>query len=197
MTDAERALSAAPRGSFFAAVVDVLLRPGAFFAGREPRVRSKATVGIVVVLGLAIALTGAEKLDVITTADGLRRFLANLVVSLLLAGPLYWWLGGLWCLARIRWSGEPEAHRDRAAMLFGVSEMVVAVPVIAWAVADLALSPVSPWASLPLILAAAWSQFVSYQAVRATFPAVSPGRARVWFLIVPGLVYAVVFWRLL
>jgi len=199
VTDAEPAPSAAPSKGFFAAVVELLLRPGAFFAGREPRVRSKATLGIVVVLGLAMALIGAEKLPVITTADGLSRwlrlFLAQLVVSLLLVGPLYWWLGGLWCLARIRWSGEPEVDRDRASMIFGLSQMVLAVPVIAWAALDLVLSPAPPWLALTLILAAAWSQFVSYQAVRATFPVVSAWRARVWFLIVPGVAYAALLLR--
>jgi hypothetical protein len=149
------------------------------------------------VLGLQIALSRPENIDRITAAGGLPRFLANLFFSLFVAGPIFWWVGGLWCLARIRWSGEPAVDRDRPAMIFGVSEMVVAVPTIAWAVFDLALSPVRPWMSPTLILAMAWSQFVSYQGVRATYPVVSPWRARVWFLIVPGVVYAVLFWRML
>jgi hypothetical protein len=186
----------AANGAFLTVVVDLLLRPGAFFA-RQPKVRGKATLAIVVVLALEIALSRPDKIDRITTAYGFTRFLASLFVSLFLAGPLYWWLGGLWCLARIRWSGEPAVDRDRASMIFGVSEMVHAVPVIAWAAIDLALSPARPWMSPTLILAAAWSQFVSYQAVRATFPVVSPWRARVWFLIIPGLVYAGAYWRML
>lgn len=196
VTAAEPAPSAAPKAGYLATVVDLLLRPGAFFA-RQPRVRGKATLGIVVVLGLQIAFGRTDKLDSITTAEGFSRFLANLFLSLFLAGPIFWWVGGLWCLARIRWSGEPAVDRDRASMIFGVSEMIVAVPTIAWAVLDLALSPVRPWLSPTVVLAAAWSQFVSYQAVRASYPVVSPWRARVWFLIVPCVVYAVAYWRLL
>src|SRR4051794_25645641 len=113
MTAVEPAAAAVATASpgLLRGAIDLLLRPGAFFAARRPVVRGPAALPVVVALGLEIAIDRFDRIDQIATPRVLAGFLGLLFASLFLGGPLRWWIGGRWCLARIRWSGAPEADR--------------------------------------------------------------------------------------
>jgi hypothetical protein len=62
-----------------------------------------------------------------------------------------------------------DIDAQRAAAIFGLSEMVLAVPLVLWRIADLVFAPAGHAFSPTLLLAMAWSIFVAYQGVRSAF----------------------------
>ena len=180
-----------------AGAIDLLLRPAAFFQERRPRIRGTSAFVIVLVMGLELAVAQYESL---VQRFGRRASLAGLATALgaalLVSGPLRYFIGGGWCRLRIRFAGARDVDPEEARGLFALSELIRSVTVLTYSLLDLALSPVRPWLSPTFLLAAVWSQVISYQGVRASFP-VSPWKARLWFLLVPGLAYGWLFWRLL
>ena len=176
-----------------AGVIDLLLRPAAFFQERRPTIRAKSAFFIVLVMAVELVV------DRVVRRHGRlapTAFIAGVVVSVLLvAGPLRYFIGGGLCRLRIRFAGARDVDPAEARALFALSELIRSVTVLTAMLLDLALSPVRPGLSPTFLLAAAWSQFVCYQGVRASFP-VSPWKARLWFLLVPGLAYGWLYWKL-
>ncbi len=178
-----------------AAAIDLLLRPAAFFHERRPTIRGKAAFAIVIFMGLEVAADRYEGVAKRLGAPGSVAILAGaLLGSLFIAGPLHYFIGGGWCRLRIRFAGAGDVDPGEARAIFALSEMIRSVAVLIYTLLDLALSPVRPWLSPTILLAAAWSQVVSYQGVRASFP-VSPWKARFWFLLVPGVFYGWLYWK--
>jgi hypothetical protein len=175
--------------------IDLLLRPATFFGERRPRITGKAALAVVAAMGLEIASDGHDRLaERLGNGAGFAMLAGMLLGSLFVGGPLRWLIGGGWFNLRIRFSGAAEVDHERARAIFALSEMIRTGAVLIYTLLDLTLAPVRPWLSPTILLAVAWSQFAAYQGVRVAFP-VSPWKARVWFLLVPGLFYGWQYWR--
>lgn len=176
--------------------IDLLLRPAAFFQDRRPTITGKPALIVVVVMGLEIFADRYESVvQRLGRASPITALAGLLLSSLFIVGPLRYFIGGAWCRLRIRFSGALDVDPEEARAIFALAEIIRSVALLAYTLLDLALSPVRPWLSPTILLATAWSQVVSYQGVRATFP-VSAWKARLWFLLVPGLFYGWMYWKL-
>jgi hypothetical protein len=114
----------------------------------------------------------------------------------LLGGAMYYAIGGWWYSVRLRWSGAQNPDRYLARRVYIYSAQAYAVPYLlytAWESTTYA-SPAAAsnaddvWAFL-VIAAMFWSIYISYRGVRTAFD-VRRWLARLWFLILPGIVYA-------
>jgi hypothetical protein len=176
-------------GGIGAAIVDLLLRPGTFFSRSERAIQGVGAWVVSAVLGLTMVAVSYERFRRSIGPMWSPLWLYGMLLfGLIIVGPLRWQIGVALFRARLRWSHAPSLDRDRSAAIFGFSEMVADVPLLLWVVVDRTLFPVRPGISPTILLATAWSQFVAYQAVRGV-SAVSPWRARVWFLVVPAIFY--------
>jgi hypothetical protein len=114
------------------------------------------------------------------------------------AGVLYFVIGGLWYRVRLSWSGAVDVDRRLATRVYLFASQVYALPAVLAMVADTRTYPTPTaaavggphWWHLVVLVCLFWSVYVSYAGVRTAFR-VRRGRAMLWFLILPGLSYAV------
>ena len=115
-----------------------------------------------------------------------------------LSGVILWWLGGWWFAIRLRWSGAPNPDRRLARLVMMYSGFVFSGPAVALAVfytvsygsyAEAFAS--DELFSVALVVFPFWSVAASYTGARAVF-GVAGWRPRIWFLILPILLYVVV-----
>src|SRR5918996_492524 len=115
-----------------------------------------------------------------------------------LGAVFIWYLGGWWYNLRLRWSGAGDFARREGRLVYTFAGLVPAIPGLAYVLGGTLLTTDyqtlwnadEAWALL-LLAFPFWGVIVSYLGVRTRF-AVRPGPARVWFLILPLLVYAIV-----
>ena len=176
------------------AVVDLLLRPAAFFGERRLVIRDRVLFGVILTLSLASLADRYPKV-LQRKPEGPEFLLGMGLGMLVVAGPMRWVVGSLLFQLRLYWSGARNIDTDRAAAIFGLSEMVMAVPLVLWTIADLVFAPAGHAFSPTLLLAMAWSTFVAYQGVRCAFVVVR-WRALLWFVILPGLLRGLLLWKL-
>jgi hypothetical protein len=121
------------------------------------------------------------------------------LAAAVLSAVFYWYVRGWWYKVRLRWSGA-EAPDPRVARLVLVSASLVAsAPVVAFLLADTVSFPdyQTAWssegmASSVLLVFPFWSLYASYRGARTRFD-VAKWRARIWFFILPFLMYTVSF----
>jgi hypothetical protein len=197
---------------------DLFIRPGRFFARGRALPARAGLVAALLLYGLGAGIARLEHqaaVRLVLKARGItpRRqapFLASIsadwmtfwghaALSAILAAALLWTLGAWWFRLRARWSGAPDAEMGTSREIYVWSGLVLAVPVFVLALVQTALFPsfrmawaqASLW-TLVLIVFPFWSAFTSYAGVRALFP-VKRGRAILWFLVLPWLLYALAF----
>jgi hypothetical protein len=110
-----------------------------------------------------------------------------------------WYLGGWWYNLRVRWSGVPSHDKRQGRLIYIYSGLVEALPSLSYALLATAIyanyqaawDAEELWSSLLLVFPF-WSVVVSYRGVRTSFP-VKPWPARLWFLILPSLMYVFAF----
>ncbi len=120
------------------------------------------------------------------------------VVGGVLAGALYFSIGGWWYKVRLAWSGavEPAPALARRVYLFAAQVLTIPQLVAAVVATSMFESPEtaeqtkSAWFALPLLFLF-WSCWTSYVGVRAAF-VVRRGLAMLWFLILPLALYFII-----
>jgi hypothetical protein len=182
------------------AVVDLLLRPDAFFAQPRPAWRWWGKLAVIVAMGLSVGIDRAEA-ALMANPDRLKdwsMYWVTVLTGVVIVGPLRWFVGGFWYRTRLRLAGVRKVDRARAQLVFAWSDLVVAVPavVLTGAATLVADSPHDTPFAWTTTIAAAWSVLVSYRGVRAAFT-VSAWKARVWFLIVPAVYFLAIALRML
>lgn len=131
--------------------------------------------------------------------DSWPTFWAFLLVAGALYAAFYWYIGGWWYKVRLRWSGA-EAPDARAARLVMVTAgIVTALPAFVFLLGQTAIYPSyrAAWRSeellsVGLVLFPFWSAYASYRGVRTRFD-VARWKSRLWFLILPAVVFAFAF----
>ena len=117
----------------------------------------------------------------------------------LLGGWLVWFVGGWWFRLRINFSGDsnPDPRMSRMVMVY--AGLVSAVPHLAFVmwwtlIYENYLTAYAQDFFLTVVLFSLsfWELFSAYRGVRTLFP-VDKWRARLWFIILPALLYLTTF----
>ncbi|HEU5186535.1 MAG TPA: tetratricopeptide repeat protein [Gemmatimonadaceae bacterium] len=190
---------------------DLYLRPTRYWTGADLNKRAASAVATVL-LGIALAIdridTQLAKADVgVSGSDvGLARGVAAswgaywslvLIVGALGSG-LVWLIGGWWYNTRLRWSGAVGFDEREGRQVYVFASLVHALPTVLYSLLAMVLysSYLAAWEADSIWVAVFalfpfWAVVASYKGVRARFqPRVT--RARVWFLVLPSLFYALV-----
>jgi len=192
-------------------LVDLLFRPTRFFTDQLALGRTPYVVLVTWALGISSAI---DRIDTRIMQAELRkdperwealefligtwpRFWAIVLLSGLVGGAFYWWIGGWWCRVRLRWSGAESPDKRLARLLLIYSSFVFAGPAVVALVGQTLLYPnylaayESEWGfSIFVLIMVLWSLFTTYKGAIALFQA-SRRRARLWFVALPALFYFV------
>jgi hypothetical protein len=111
----------------------------------------------------------------------------------------YWYIGGWWYKVRLRWSGAEAPDPRTARLVMVTAGIVTALPALIYMLGQTAVYPSyrAAWnsddlLSVSLVLFPFWSVYASYRGVRTRFD-VAKWKSRLWFLILPAVVFAFVF----
>jgi hypothetical protein len=183
------------------ALVDLLLRPEAYFSREQPGWRVVTKLAVLVVLGLASGVgRGDTALPIPRGGEAATwtYYWGLVFATAALMGPVRWFLGGFWYRTRLRLCGAHHVDRAKAQRLFALSDLVHAIPTVAMALLMTLARPAPGWGDwkFSVLAALVFSLVVSYRGARAAFR-LSLWKARAWFLVVPGLFYAIVLGRIL
>lgn len=133
-------------------------------------------------------------------AESWGAYWAMICLGGVFAGLIYFGIGGWWYRVRLQWSGAVDPDAALARRVYVFATQVVALPTLAVTVVETSSFP-TPGASagsdgslwyLAFLVFPFWSVWNSYVGVRTAF-AVRRGAAMLWFLILPSIVYALVF----
>ena len=189
--------------------IDLCIRPGRFFGrgarGLDGRVLVVATwvVGMNWVLGrfermMLRADLGDPNETLLSVSQSWLNFWVIIAVAGIVAGAFVWVIGTWWYRVRLGWSGASNPSTDAARVVYVYSGLVWAVPTLLWTLAQTFRFPnfAAAWGSesvwdLVLLVFPFWACWVSYRGVRTVFH-VRPGRALLWFLVLPivGFLFA-------
>jgi len=131
-------------------------------------------------------------------ADSWGAHWGFILVAGVVAGLLYFAIGGWWYRVRLCWSGAEDPDRRLARRVYLFASQVVAIPFIDAKLLETGHFPTpaaasdsaSGWYALLLVFPF-WLAWTSYVGVRSTF-SVRRGLALLWFLLLPGLFYVAV-----
>ncbi|MDX2169287.1 MAG: YIP1 family protein [Deltaproteobacteria bacterium] len=189
-------------------LVDLFMRPRRFFTDQLALGHTPYLLFVIWVAGVASTIGrfdrgmlegeigGRANLTQQAVSESWLAFWAVAAGLGAIGGAFYWWLGGWWFTTRLRWSGAVSPERKRAKLVMIYADFIAAAPTVLSSAlmtlafpsyaaafhADAALSDTL------LLIFPFWSVWASYVGVRAVF-GVSGWRSRLWFLILPCLVY--------
>jgi hypothetical protein len=120
------------------------------------------------------------------------------VATGLIGAVFFWYMGGWWYKKRLQWSGATELSSILTRRVYTMQELVLSGPTVIYALVQTALfsnyreawRADELWTS-SLLVFVFWSCWTSYVAATSVFQ-VSKFKARIWFLILPVLLYVVI-----
>jgi len=209
-------------GVFADRLVDYLLRPERFFLSLRKEREESHAFGLSVtpttdthlllvawVVGVAHTIDRADRMllreqissGVLTGAElpGWPSLWVMFLLTGILSGLATWYISGWWFRVRLRWSGaeDPDPHLARTVYMWG--SFVWAVPMVLWTLVTTFSYPdyrtayhtddPLPWFYLGSI---GWSLFIAYRGATTAFD-VDPKRARIWFAVLPSVLYGAIF----
>jgi hypothetical protein len=193
-----------PRSSLW--LIHLFFRPRAFFSSFEQMDNRFTVCYATYVVGVAEAVSRISEELMKADLGGRSRLPEDVLgswvvywqwclgVGLLSAVALYLW-GGWWYGKRLVACGVTELDKPLARRVYIYSSLVWALPVIVLTIGDslrystpLIAEQNDSWLWLASIGTLCWSVFVSYRGARTLFDVVR-WKVRVWFLVLPLMVY--------
>jgi len=118
----------------------------------------------------------------------------------IVGGFLYFAIGGWWYRVRLGWSGAVDPDPALARRVYLFASQTVALPALAVALLDTgahgtpteACLSEGRWWHVAFLLFPFWSLWTSYAGARTAFE-LRRGAALGWFVIAPGVLYAIIF----
>lgn len=137
--------------------------------------------------------------DSMGVLDSWGTYWGFILIVALISTPLTWLIGGWWYGLRVRWSGARNQDGTIIRGVYVYSALVESVPVVLVTIVNTLLhanyrtyyASDASW-ELLVLLFPFWALFLSYYGVRAVFP-VTLWKARLWFLLVPLVLYCIGF----
>jgi hypothetical protein len=121
------------------------------------------------------------------------------LLAAVLSAVFYWYVRGWWYKVRLRWSGAESPDARVARLVLVSASLVASAPVVAFLLVETASFPNyrAAWdseamASSVLLVFPFWSLYASYRGARTRFD-LGKWRARIWFFILPFLMYMITF----
>ncbi len=195
-----------PRPAFW--LFHLFFRPKSFFAAFPTLVTGYSTAYAAFAVGVGSVverisskvsqeqLTGRERLPRQLLESWTVYWVACVVLGIL-GALLYYRIGGWWYRVRLRWSGACDADPRLARQVYVFASLIVGLPLVISSLLDSLRYPTplaaesgdASWFWIVVFLTLPfWSVYTSYRGVRTLFN-VRTARARVWFLVLPSLVY--------
>ena len=199
---------AVPRASLPALLASLYLRPSRLFADLTPLKAKPQWIIVAWICGVSAAIDRADKVMIKSDLTGREAsampldswasFWPFILIVGALYAPLVWLIGGWWYRLRLKWAGDANAEPFSARIVYTYTNLIAALPSLLVTVAYTFIyenyraswTSEEAWSSL-LIVFIVWDVVASYKGVRTAF-AVSKWKARLWFLILPLGLYAVV-----
>ena len=195
-------------------LIDVFIRPRQFFSGQLALGKTPYVLFVTWCYGIANVIdrldqkmmrsefggarSGWEQLGPMITESWLMYWAWVLVFGAI-SGVFLWLVGGWWYRVRLQWSGARAPDKQLARLVFVYAAFVHAGPTVAltlgytMAYANYAQAyAAEEFYSLLMLVFPFWSLVTSYIGTRTMF-AVSRWKARIWFVILPGALYILVF----
>jgi len=185
-----------------ALLADLFFRPSRLFADLTPLKTKPLWIIVAWICGVSSAIDRADTVMLKSDLSGNESPSMQLLDSwaafwpfILIVGSFYaalvWLIGGWWYRVRLKWSGDANADRFSARIVFSYTSLITALPAIAATLISTfvyesyraAWSSDEAWSAL-LVVFIAWDIIASYKGVRVAF-AVTKWKARLWFLILP------------
>lgn len=194
-------------------VIDLFFQPRKFFSDLSILMQTKYVVPVTWVFGLSQAIDKIDQEMIkkdINSSSGRSEFITPFIDTwinywgfVLLYGTIsavfLWWVGGWWYRIRLEWAGAKDPDHRLARVIYIYASFVVAAPMVILALIQTinydnyiqAYYSDELW-SIIIIIFPFWSLITSYIGIRTTFE-VSKWKARTWFIILPGLLYLLIF----
>ncbi len=197
-------------------LLELYLRPRTFFADTARLARQVEYWLIVYLIGVFGVMDKVDqqllKADLGSKVNDafLMRVLSSwgsywalVLGSGLIAAGLVWLFGGWFYRLRLGWSGVSRPDPALARQVWAFQSAVHVLPAMAVALWQTAVhanyleawTDGAAWTSVLLLVSIFWGCWVSYAGATTAFP-LKRGKARFWFLIVPVVFYAIVFFGL-
>lgn len=192
---------------------EIFFKPRKFFSDLSILMQRRYVVAVTLVCGCAQAIDriDQELVKVMLREDAPRSEFIQLITDNWLyywgavlgygaIGALFlWWIGGWWYRVRLQWSGAVEPDPRLARVVYIYASFVLAAPTVIASLIYMGFYDSYTQAfnseeiySLVLVIFPFWSLITSYIGIRVHFE-VSRWRARTWFIILPALLYLLVF----
>jgi hypothetical protein len=131
--------------------------------------------------------------------DSWLTFWVFILVTATMYAAFYWYVGGWWYKVRLKWSGASDPDARTARLVMVTAAVVLGLPTVLLLVAQTVVFPSyrvawesDEFLSAALLIFPFWSVYTSYRGVRTRFD-VAKWKSRVWFLILPSLVFVFAF----
>jgi hypothetical protein len=195
-----------------AGLLCVLLKPSQFFSKREEIRKPPEVLFVTWLTGISYFINRLDlnimKADLRAEGSGdpvlawLTDSWLHLWPFLLVVGAInaviLWYVAGWWYRKRLQWSGAVNPDPELARTVYVYQDLVQSAPVVLSVLVQTVLysnyleawRAQETWGALYIIFAF-WSCATSYKAAMNAFP-VSRPKARMWFLILPAFLYAIV-----
>ena len=194
-------------------VIELFFRPGEFFKDLSILLQPRYVIPVCWIYGMSSAIdridqqifrkeignTTAQSEFITSLAENWIFYWVFVLASGAISGLFLWWIGGWWYRKRLQWSGAVDPDPRLARVVYVYASFVLSAPmVINSLIATMVYDNYSQayyseesWSLLFLIFPF-WSLFTSYRGSRTCF-AVSKWKARIWFIILPFLLYLISF----
>ena len=194
-------------------VIELFLRPRKFFSDLSILTQKKYVIAVTWIFGISNAIdridkemlktdlkpraTNADFISLIT--ESWLNFWAFVLVSGAVSAVFLWWIGGWWYRKRLYWCGAQEADHRLARVVYIYASFVIAAPAFVITLIQFGIydnytqvyHSEALWPTIFLIFPF-WSLVTSYIGIRTVFN-VSKWKARMWFIILPGFLYLILF----
>ena len=194
-------------------VIELFFQPRKFFSDLSILMQTKYVIPVTWAFGISEAI---DKIDEemlkseVHTSSNRMQYIAGFIDTWphywmvvlgygVISALFLWWVGGWWYHKRLVWCGavDPDVRLTRVIYIY--ASFVIAAPSVIFTLIQTAMydnyfqsyNSGDLWPVLILIFPF-WSLITSYTGIRTTFT-VSKWKARTWFIILPGLLYLVIF----
>ena len=194
-------------------VIELFFRPRKFFADLSILTQKKYVIAVTWIFGISNTMDRIDK-EMLKTdlharsvnesfisfvTDSWLNYWAFVLASGAIGAIFLWWIGGWWYRKRLNWCGDQEADHRLTRVVYIYASFVVAAPALIITLIQTgmydnyaqAYASEDIWPIIFLIFPF-WSLVTSYIGIRTVFD-VSKWKARVWFIILPGLLYLTAF----
>ena len=201
---------AAPAAAWHRGLLDLYIRPRRFFARSANYQHHLLVLAAALIAGLASAIDridsklvmaqagvgGSATPFVLAIGETWTRYWTFVGAIGVIGAGILWLVGGWWYRLRLRWSGAVRPDPTTSRQVYVLQNLVFALPALLVTIANTlrfdngslaAAADIDVGTVLVLVLLL-WSCWVSFCAATTVFE-LKPGAARLWFLVLPFVLY--------